>query len=93
MLHGETSRPLEVRIKEHEHSQIQSLLEKSKSPNLHTKNATKYSGKRGRSYKLNRTLSTGNIRNLPVNTTWTSLQSELPLLQQKSENYNSVKIT
>jgi hypothetical protein len=52
------------------------------------------------SCRLNQTPHSGNTRNLPtclwstirsVNQTWASFPSGLPLLQQKSENYNSIQ--
>jgi hypothetical protein len=62
--------------------------------------ATNYVGIKRRSYRLNRTLHTGNTRNPPkclcwtirlVNPAWTSLPSGLSLSQHKSENYCSLQ--
>jgi hypothetical protein len=67
---------------------------------MHTRKATKYVGMKQRSCRLNQIWHTGNTRNQPtclcwtirsVNQVWTSLPSGLPLSQQKSRNYSSVK--
>jgi hypothetical protein len=93
-------RPLEVRIMEHKYKLAQGILEESNMTNMHTRWATEYVGKKRRSCRLSQTPPTGNTRNPPtclwqlirsVNPAWTSLPSGFPLLQQKSENYNSVQ--
>jgi hypothetical protein len=96
---GETSRPLEVHIKEHKYNLMQGLLEKSKLAQyayeeghkicwkevkaLQTELNTTY-----RKYKESTNMS---LIDQLINTAWTSLSSALPLLQRKSENYNSAQ--
>jgi predicted GIY-YIG superfamily endonuclease len=60
---GETSRLLEVRIKEHKYNLMQGLLEKSNLDNMHTRKATKYVGMKQGSCRLSPAPLTGNTRN------------------------------
>jgi hypothetical protein len=62
---SETSRPLEVSIKEHKYNLTQGLPEKSKLAKMHMK-ATKYVGVKRRSCRLSPTSHTGNTRNEPT---------------------------
>jgi hypothetical protein len=94
---GETSRPLEARIKEHKYNLTQGLFEKSKVAQhayeegqkiccheakvLQIEPNTTY-----REYKESVHLSL--IDHRSVNPAWTCLPSGLPLLQQKTENYS-----
>jgi hypothetical protein len=94
---GETSRLLEVCIKEHKYNPTQGLLEKSKLAQHAYEESHKICWNEAKVCRLRPTTRTRNqstclcwtIRS--VNPVWTFLPSGPPLSQQKSRNYNSIK--
>jgi hypothetical protein len=63
---SETSRLLEVCIKEQKYKLTQGLMKNQNDPNMRTKKAKKYVGVKRRSCRLNQTPHTGNTKNLPT---------------------------
>jgi hypothetical protein len=61
---GETSRPLEVRIKEHKYKLTHICLKNQNLPNMHMRKAIEYTEMKRRSCRLSPTPPTGNTRNL-----------------------------
>jgi hypothetical protein len=93
---GETSRPLEVRIKEHNYNLPQGSLERSKLAQHAYEEGHKICWNEAKVLQI----ETGNTRNQPaclcwtirsVNPVWSSLPTGLRLSQHKSRNYNPVK--
>jgi hypothetical protein len=97
---GETSRPLEVRIKEHKYNMTQGLLEKSKLAQHAYEENHRIFWKEAKVFQIEPNTTYKNTRNPPtyvcwtirsVNPVWTSLPSVFSLSQQKSRDYNSVQ--
>jgi hypothetical protein len=63
---GETSRPLEVCLKEHKYKLTQGLLEKSKLAKYPQEEDHNYAEKKRRSYRLNQVPHTENTGDLPT---------------------------
>jgi hypothetical protein len=79
---GETSRPSEVRVKEHKYNLTQGLLEKSKLAQHAYEEGHKICWKEARSYRLNQTPHAGNTRNLPTCLYWT-IRSDSPVWKSR----------
>jgi hypothetical protein len=88
---GETSRHLEVCIKEHKHNMTQGLLAKSKliqhaheeSHKIRWNEAKVLQTERNTTYRKHKESARMSLIDHPINRAWTSLPSGLPLSQQK----------